>query len=215
MTSHSSSRQVPTARADPQSSGTPPSTTRPIPSPPRVDHWAPALRSAALLTGTLVRSGPGLRPVSWPDTEKSRCAALGGLLLERYAAAEQTAAWIWGACRSPGPRMRLITLRGRAPAGFELVGLRRLASISHFRLVEGDIARIGEYGVTSRSRTVYDLLRSPEPFTAARLVAARLLMLTEPGIADRLATRADAASPIDRTRVRERLRALGPTPQGA
>ena len=158
-----------------------------------------------------MRSGPGVRPVSWPDTAKARCAALGGLLTDRYAAAEQTAAWIWGASRSPGRTVRLITLRSRAPAQFEHLELGGLAEISQFRLRDGDIAEIDAYSVTSRSRTVYDLLRSPEPLTQARLVAARLLMLTDPGIAAETAERASGASPGERTRVAQRLPATGAT----
>ena len=146
--------------------------------PPRVDHWPPALRSAALLTGTLVRCGPGYRPVSWPDNAVARCTAIGGLLAQRYAAIEDTAAWIWGVRRSPGSPIRLLTRRGRAPASFEAVHSDIDVLVSNYRLTPGDVVELAGYGVTSRIRTVYDLLRAQ--CGRERLVACRLLLLAEP-----------------------------------
>lgn len=175
---------------------------------PRVDHWPPALQSAAALTGTLVRSGPGYRPVSWPDTSFTRCNAIGGLLTQRYAAVEETASWIWGASRSPGSPLRLITRHGRAPARFETATSEVSIHISNYRLQPGDLVEIGEYYLTSRSRTAYDLLRSTAPLTRPRAVACRLLLLAEPGASSRVARRAMHSSRADRARVRARLLAL-------
>lgn len=173
--------------------------------PPRVDHWPPAQRSAAALTGTLVRSGPGFRPVSWPDTSLTRCNAIGGLLTQRYAAVEETACWIWGASRSPGTPLRLITRHGRAPARFETAASEVPIHISNYRLQPGDLVELGGYYLTSRSRTAYDLLRSTAPLTRPRTVACRLLLLAEPGAYGRVAHRALQSSRADRARVRERL----------
>lgn len=178
--------------------------------PPRVDHWPPALRSAATLTGTLVRCGPGLRPVSWPDNAAARCTAIGGVLEDRYAAIEDTAAWIWGARRSPGTPLRLITRRGRAPARFEAVSPDIAVHVSHFRLLPGDVVEVAGFGVTSRLRTAYDLLRSAVPLAGPRLVACRLLLLSEPGALTHVALRARHASRADRARIERRLHALPP-----
>lgn len=173
--------------------------------PPRVDHWPPALRSAALLTGTLVRCGPGYRPVSWPDNAVARCTAIGGLLAQRYAAIEDTAAWIWGVRRSPGSPIRLLTRRGRAPASFEAVHSDIDVLVSNYRLTPGDVVELAGYGVTSRIRTVYDLLRAQAPLGRERLIACRLLLLAEPGARGLLAERATRASRADRARIERRL----------
>lgn len=178
--------------------------------PPRVDHWPPALRSAATLTGTLVRCGPGFRPVSWPDNAAARCTAIGWLLEDRYAAIENTAAWVWGARRSPGTPLRLMTRRGRAPAWFESVSPDSSVHVSHFKLIPGDVVEIAGFGVTSRQRTAYDLLRSAVPLAGPRLVACRLLLLSEPGARRLVALRARSASRADHARIERRLRALPP-----
>ncbi|KAM9862443.1 hypothetical protein ACI1US_01765 [Leucobacter sp. BZR 635] len=175
------------------------------PAPPRVDHWPPALRSAALLTGTLVRCGPGYRPVSWPDNATARCTAIASVLSERYAAIEDTAAWIWGVRHSPGAPLRLLTRRGRAPARFELSNSEFEVHISNYRLAPGDVVEIAGYAVTTRLRTAYDLLRSTAPLEGARLVAVRLLLLSEPGARRRLFDRAERASRADRARIARRL----------
>ncbi|KIP53045.1 hypothetical protein [Leucobacter komagatae] len=175
---------------------------------PRVDHWPPALRSAAVLTGTLVPCGPGLRPVSWPESPATRCAAIGGLLAERYAAVEDTAAWIWGASRSPGQPIRLVSLRGRAPASFSIVSSEMPVLVSTFRLAPGDLVEVAGYRVSSRARTAFDLLRAPSEFTVARRAACRLLFRSERGIAEQVAERARQASRVDSGRAQARLRAL-------
>lgn len=177
--------------------------------PPRVDHWPHALRSAAALTGTLVRSGPGLRPVSWPDSPLTRCNAIGDLLTQRYSAIEETASWIWGASRSPGTPLRMITRHGRAPARFETAASAVPIHISNFRLQSSDLVEIGEYSLTSRARTAYDLLRSTDPLTRHRVVACRLLLLTEPAGAELVVRHTAQASRADRARVRARMRVLG------
>lgn len=180
---------------------------RPHPEVPRVDHWPQALRSAATLTGTLVKCGPGLRPVAWPETPAARCAAIGGQLSDRYAAIEDTAAWVWGARRSPGSPLRLATLGGRAPASFE----RRASEdvlVSTFRLLPEDLVAIAAFAVTSRARTAFDLLRAPTQFGAARRVACRLLFVAEPGSSSEVRRRAQGASRTDRARIQRRLSEL-------
>lgn len=178
-------------------------------APPRVDHWPPALRSAALLSGTLVRSGPGYRAVSWPDGPRARVASIAGLLGKNFIAAEDTAAWVWGVRRSPGSALQLLTRRGRAPADFELGDARGLVRVSAYRLAPGDIEEVAGQGVTSPERTVYDLLRSREPFTVHRRVACRLLNARDPALLASLTARAAGASLSDGARVRRRLRELG------
>lgn len=177
--------------------------------PPRVDHWSPALRSAAALTGTLVRSGPGHRPVAWPDGPRTRVASIAGLLGENFIAAEDTASWVWGVRRSPGAPLQLLTRRGRAPGSFELGVARGLVHVSAYRLTDGDIAEVDGHGVTSPARTAYDLLRSKAPFSVQRRVACRLLFITHPRAYASVASRATSASVSDAARLLRRMRELG------
>ncbi|GAA2838085.1 hypothetical protein FB468_0680 [Leucobacter komagatae] len=177
--------------------------------PPRVDHWPPALRSAAVLSGTLVRSGPGYRAVSWPDGPRARVASIAGLLGENFIAAEDTAAWVWGVRRSPGSPLQLLTRHGRAPATFELGDARGLVRVSAYRFAPGDIDEVAGHGVTSPVRTAYDLLRSKAPLTVHRRVACRLLSAQDPTLLGSLTARAAGASLSDGARVRRRLRELG------
>lgn len=176
-----------------------------ISSPPRVDHWPVALRAAARLSGTLVACGPGLRPVGWPETPVARCAALGGLLSGRYAAAEDTAAWVWGALRTPGRPLRAITPAGRAPPSFASVSPDYPVRASNFTLLPGDVIDLDGYLVTSPERTLYDLYRSPTEWTREREVATRLLHLLARHARASLPARLAGASRADRARVARRL----------
>lgn len=169
--------------------------------PPRTDHWPQALRSAAMRSGTLVRCGPGLRPVSWPEIPGTRCAAIAEHFSERLAAAEDTAAWIWGARRSPGEPLAFVTIGGRLPLG--AAGSAR--RVREYRLEASDLVQIGAYSVTSRLRTAYDLLRSPAPFTAEQRAACRLLLVRTSDGKELLAERAMRTNRAEGSRVLRRL----------
>ncbi len=76
---------------------------------PRWDRWPEAVRSAELRAGSLVRCGPGYRPVGWPETPRVRAAALAPWLGAGRTAVLGTAAWIWGAAREPGSPLEIAT----------------------------------------------------------------------------------------------------------
>ena len=177
-------------------------------APPSFAHWPHAVRSAALLTGTLVRCGPGERAVGWPDTPRARCAALAQQLAGTYIAAEETAAWVWGTARDPGSPLSLITQGTRAPATFELGRDAQLIKVKHFRLYPGDVEHIDGHRVTTPERTLYDLLRSPEPFTAARRVASRLLLRMGSDAPTGVQARVERSSFADRARAHRRIAEL-------
>ncbi|MBN9612266.1 MAG: hypothetical protein J0H64_02150, partial [Actinobacteria bacterium] len=82
------------------------------PRPPRYDLWPAAVRSAARLHGALVPCGPGYRGIGWPETPTVRASALAEFLSNDRIATHLTAAWVWGAARSPGRPVRVST-RGR------------------------------------------------------------------------------------------------------
>lgn len=73
------------------------------------------------------------------------------------------------------------------------------------RLEEGELTSIAEFAVTTRLRTAYDLLRSPEPFTHTRRIACRLLVTRAGADATALTERAARSSKGDRGRVSRRL----------
>lgn len=169
-------------------------------TPPNFDTWQVTLVSAALLTGTLVRCGPGVRAVGWPDTPLARATALAPLITGRYVAVEQTAAWIWGAMDSPGTPLTLSTRVGRVPQADQDHLARK-----QFRLAPDDIAQLAEHTVTTPERTAYDLLRAPDRFTTPRRVACRLLILRcEHGLAPML-DRMHRSSRAEKARIRHHL----------
>jgi len=169
--------------------------------PPRLDHWPQTLRSAALRRGTLARCGPGLRPVSWPETPETRCAAIADRFGANLVAAGDTAGWIWGARRSPGPVLEFTTRTGRPP----MSAVASASSIHEYRLEAGEAVRLGAYPVTSRERTAFDLLRAPSALTIERRAACRLLLIRSPSPVESLLERAARSSKPDRGRVAMRL----------
>lgn len=169
--------------------------------PPRLDHWPQTLRSAALRRGTLARCGPGLRPVSWPETPETRCAAIADRFGAKLVAAGDTAGWIWGARRSPGVVLEFTTRKGRPSAS----AVSQTSSIREYRLEAGEVVHLGAYAVTSRERTAFDLLRSPFPLTFERRAACRLLLVRSSSPVELLLERAAHSSKVDRGRVAMRL----------
>lgn len=169
---------------------------------PRVDHWPEAMRSAALLSGTLVRCGPGVRPVGWPETPMTRAVAVAQHLTPHTAASGESAAWIWGACRSPGTPLTLIMRRGRVPLHVADPRVR----VHEYKLEPDELFSLGPYAVTTRLRTAYDLLRAPDEFTLTRHIACRLLLARTLQPVEKIGGRADRSSKADRARVTQRLK---------
>ena len=198
----------------------------PFRPPPGFDHWPQALRSAALHEGTLRRCGPGTRAAAWPESPGVRLTAIARVLTQTRAAAGQTAAWVWGCCRSPGSPLTLIATRGRAPHGLvRAAALDTPARVREFRLREGDIVRVAGRAVTGHVRTCFDLLRDPAPLTPARRAAVRLLLAHAShehrtaaplsgrcGPVERLAARARETNRAEGARALRRLAALGYDP---
>lgn len=158
-------------------SWTAPAGRRPRLAVPRTHEWAQAIRSAERLRGSLVPCGPGLRPVAWPETPRVRLAALAPWLGEKYVAIGLTAAWVWGTARHPGSPLRCSTIGRRRPPANPAPGI----AVHEHSLTPDDFIRIGDGLVTTRTRTLCDLLRSPTSLTHAERVACRLLLLQHPG----------------------------------
>ena len=148
-----------------------PSAGRP-PAPPRVDGWPPAVRSAELLRGTLVRCGPGARLAAWPESPRVRAAALAPWTAPDRIAIAGTAAWIWGAARHPGTPLELSTARGRRPP----LGVPSDVRLRQFRFRPGELAVLDGLALTTPLRTAADLLRAPAPFAAPHRATCRLLL---------------------------------------
>lgn len=159
--------------------------------PPTFAHWPAAVRSAELLRGSVVRCGPGLRSVGWPETPATRAAALSPWLAEQHRVATHlTAAWIWGAARDPGAPLDFALLRARPRGSPGPVSVR----LHEFAFDEGDIAEPGGHAVTTPSRTLYDLLRAPAIGAVERLTC-RVLIAFAPG------TGADLSARLERRRL--------------
>lgn len=144
--------------------------SRPHPDPPRFDLWPPALRSAELLRGSLVRCGPGLRGVGWPETPRVRLAALAPWLAHGEVATHLTAAWVWGAAHRPGRPLQVTVRAKRRRRRPDTEWLR----VYELRYAEEDTHRFGDFQVTTPLRTTLDLLYA-EGFGRSERVACRLL----------------------------------------
>lgn len=161
-----------------------PAAGRPtLPVPPRYDRWPVALQHAMRLRGALVRCGPGMRGVGWPDSPGVRLAALGAWLGEDLCASHLTAAWVWAAAEHPGEPLRLAARAGgsrRSPAG-----VRRY----ELRLGDGELERFGGLPVTTRMRTLLDLLHDPSGFSDEERHACRALLARIPDGAECVSAR--------------------------
>lgn len=119
----------------------------------------------------MVRCGPGVRLVSWPETPTVRATAIGDDFTPARVAALLTAAWIWGVTREPNEQLEFVVLRGRTH------DLRQFSAVAlhQYQLDQADISRLGPFSVTSPKRTLYDLLRG-HSFDRKHRVACRLLL---------------------------------------
>ena len=117
--------------------------------------WPPAIRSAELLRGTLVRCGPGVRPIGRPESPRQRLAALSPWLEDRIACGA-TAAWVWGARPTPGAPLRCAMPGRRRPPTVPPPGV----VIHQLTLKPDDVETLGGRHITSPLRTAVDLLKS-------------------------------------------------------
>lgn len=154
--------------------------------PPRINYLDPAELSAAKITGELVPCGLGYKQLGSPETPYVRRVALATLIPKTFCAADITAAWVWGASESLGNPMQAF-YRGTSRLHLtpQQQGNIRFVEYTPVRLEPGDLTVFDELPVTNPSRTLYDLLRSPEQFqglrleTCARLIEQFSLSLTE------------------------------------
>lgn len=174
--------------------------TPPLPNPPTLEHLPSSVIHAALLRGDIVRCGPGVRPIGWPETPRVRAHAL--TLAPGRVASHLTAAWVWGAARHPGvPLHATVTDRRRRDP------VRDAALALHHRpCPELDLVRFGATAVTTPRRTLIDLLHEPgaeDGFPQTARIACRLLSRSTPGgidaipLPDILAGRASSRARIE------------------
>ncbi|MFT4232259.1 MAG: hypothetical protein QM606_05720, partial [Leucobacter sp.] len=163
-----------------------------------------AVRSAELLRGALVRCGPGVRPVGWPDVPRVRAAALAPWLSADRIAIRMCAAWIWGAAREPGLPLEFSTTERRRP------GRREHPDhlLHQFAYDERALHRFDGFALTAPEQTLHDLLRIPEAFSPDRRVACRLLLRLVEGGRDRVEQRIGEQRGPFRTLARTRLALL-------
>ena len=171
---------------------------------PRIDQLPQAVRSAELLRGTLVRCGPGVRGVGWPDTARVRAAALAPWFTQPRTAVLLTAAWVWGAAHSPGEPLEF--------ASGERAGTRDEHGVStrqrQLGVADGEGVRLGAARVTSPTRTVADLLRLPAALTREARFACRVLAAHHGASAHRVAEALSAGPAPYRLRALDRLAGL-------
>ena len=171
---------------------------------PTLHHWPPAVRSAELLAGVLVRCGPGVRPIGWPESPPVRLAAISEVLEGGYIAISQTAAWVWGAARDPGHRLQV-----SVPPGRRLPQLQpRDITVRQLRLEPDDLIRLGEHTVSSPLRTLKDIVQGSAQFTSAEVVNCRLLALRVPDAVTKLRHAISDGTPAYRRRSRERIQRI-------
>ncbi|MHA3683253.1 hypothetical protein ACXR2T_11850 [Leucobacter sp. HY1910] len=161
-----------------------------------IDSWAPAVVSAELARGTLVRCGPGVRLAAWPETREARAEALlrviGGQLMPVLLAA----AWVWGSARSTGSPIVCALRAGARPK----LKHQPLFQVHEYRYPAHDLVHCSNLLLPSPLRTACDLVRIPAEFGAPLRAATRLLVLRE-GISRESWERAIQAGP-GRNRVR-------------
>ena len=175
-----------------------------LPDPPRLDYWPIAIQSAERLRGTVMRCGPGLRAVGWPETPRVRLATLAPWLEGKRVATHLTAAWVWGAARSLGPRIQVSTRVGRRGVTAHNPELR----VYEIRYTQADTHQFGKFRVSTPLRTIIDLLYDHAGFDKRERVACRLLTRLVPGGIDEVRMYLDTHPRPYRSRAHERLRAL-------
>jgi hypothetical protein len=141
-------------------------------------------RMAASLDGELFPLAAGHCVVDEANSPALRLAAVLAGRPERYLAELGTAAWVWGAVEVPPPRAEFcVDLRARArPLSSPDVRVREVS------LRPDDVCELGAFRVTTPLRTVIDLARIRNPFTAEDARQVReLVRIAGLGLADCIA----------------------------
>lgn len=132
---------------------------RPQLSPPRLNVLPATIVSAELQRGTVVRCGPGVRGVGWPETARVRAAVIQHLLPKpELVAVLTTAAWIWGGTWQDQTPLTLSTLNAKRFLGVPGLNCR----VHEFNICVDETVAMEGVLVTSPLRTIYDMLFLPE-----------------------------------------------------
>ncbi len=143
-----------------------------LPLPPRLDRFPLAVRSSMLRRGHIVRCGPGVRGVGWPDCDRVRITSLAPWLLPGRIASHLSAAWIWGCALSPGEPLSVAVNAGNHPRNTHDPSVR----LHQLRLASDEVTVVASQNVTTPLRTAYDLLHQPGTFGCAESLACTLLL---------------------------------------
>lgn len=146
----------------------------PHPAAVNIDDWSPAVMSAELARGTLVRCGPGVRLASWPDTAEVRAQVLRRVIGSTLMPILMSAAWVWGCARTPGSPLVCATVGATRP---KLADGGTPLQVHEFRYPDSDLSNCGTIVLPSPVRTACDLLRLSTELTLEIVIAARLLAL--------------------------------------
>jgi hypothetical protein len=132
----------------------------------------PAELQCAALDGELYALDECYCPIDECETIFLRARALGVVLDDRIIAEQMSAAWVWGALINPPRRHQLcvaIGARTRANPGLN-------ATLREVVISPDEIDAVAGLSVTSRLRTVIDLLRFSENFGVRERAAVSTLM---------------------------------------
>lgn len=134
---------------------------RAAPPPRSVFRLPDAVERAELLIGSVVRSGPGVRPIGWPDSPRIRAHIAGNRPpAPRLILALGTAAWVWGASWEPNQVVEWSTLESRRLTMVDYSGCR----VHEFNIRRDEVEEFDGIFVTSPLRTLWDMLLHSDPF---------------------------------------------------
>lgn len=150
--------------------------------PPDLSSLPLAVRSAEMLIGSIVPCGPGHRSVGWPDSSHVRALTLRPFVPDHppCAAVLLTAGWVWGGTWREGDICEISTLlRARLPHA-PAPNVR----VHEYRLSPRETIRVAGVRVTTRARTLYDLLFLPEEEWTQRVKSTCALLAGQTGVSD-------------------------------
>ncbi|WP_271178823.1 hypothetical protein [Leifsonia poae] len=128
--------------------------------------------SALRLDGQLYRVGDSYATLDTPDTHELRAEAFALLAAPSMIADRRTAAWIHGVRAEPPPVLHACVDRARRGPASNPPGI----DLRQCALERGDVLRVGRARLTSPLRTVVDLLRTEQRFTAGLALQVQALL---------------------------------------
>lgn len=126
--------------------------------------------AAARLDGDLVPLGFSFVPVDAPSRARSRAASLRPRLPDRFIADRRSAAWVYGATERLPERFEACVSTASRPSALSLFN----GSVREVVIADEEVVRLGGVLVTSRLRTIIDLLRTPVVDDGTASIARRL-----------------------------------------